>query len=139
MKDKNTSSNQNINSESIFENTRFWKIFGIVAGLVVDLGLTIFFFVISIIMIVYATQKITLDPRTFIGYLQANTTVYLCCFVIPLFVLLAINIILLVIYVKKTERKKVTVEELNDSQIDALKAELLNDLKKEQSDKKEDK
>lgn len=111
----------------------------LISGLVIDVAITVFLFIISIIMIVKSMSGVKDDPRSFIGYLQANPTVYLCVFVIPLFVLLAVNIILLVIYVKKTERKKVTVDELNSNQIDALKAELLNDLKSQQEKPKEEK
>ena len=129
--------NGELESSKSFDKKKFWKIFGISAGLTVDFGATIFFFVISIIMIVKSVTGVKDDPRTLIGYLQLNTTVYLCAFVIPLFVLLAINIVLLVLYVKKSAKKKIEVDELSSDQIDALKAELLNDLKKENSDKKD--
>jgi len=65
----------------------------------------------------------------FIGYLQNNPTVYLVAFVIPLFVLLAANIIGLVIYVRKSTKKEpIQVNDLTDEQREALKAELLKDL-----------
>jgi len=102
----------------------------LIAGLTVDVGLTIFFFVISIIMIVKTTAQQFDDPTTLIGYLQSHTVVYLCGFVVPLFVLLAINIILLVLYVKRSSKKEpVTVNDLSKDQLESLKAELLNDLK----------
>lgn len=110
----------------------------IIAGLVVDVGLTIFFFVISIIMIVKTSSKQFDDPNTLIGYLQTHTTVYLVGFVVPLFVLLALNIVLLVLYVKKSNKKEpVTVNDLSQDQLDSLKQELLNDLVEKKDNKKE--
>ena len=110
----------------------------IISGLVLDVGATIFFFVISIIMIVKSfSVSSVLDfdpPNTLIGILQRNTTLYLCAFVIPLFVLLALNIIILVFYVKSGNKKdKIEVKDLNNEQLEALKKELLNDI----SNKKE--
>lgn len=119
-------------------NTKKTLIF---AGIGIDVAATIFFFVISIIMIVKTSAHTYDDPTNLIGYLQANPTVYLVGFVIPLFVLLAINIILLVYYVKSSsKRRPVEVNELSQDQLDALKKELLNDLAKEdKKDKEEDK
>ncbi|MCR5078451.1 MAG: hypothetical protein K6B65_00780 [Bacilli bacterium] len=100
--------------------------------IVLDVLITGFLFVISIIML---ASTVGLEPgsvpdtSTFIGYLQANTNVYLGAFVIPLFVLLAANIVGLVIYVRKTtKREPVTVNDLSADQMEALKAELLKDL-----------
>ena len=103
-----------------------------IALIALDVAITGFLFVVSIIMLASTvglepgTQP---DPSTFIGYLQANTTVYLVAFVIPLFVLLAANIVGLVIYVRKTtKREPVSVNDLSSDQVEALKAALLKDL-----------
>ncbi|MBR0294312.1 MAG: hypothetical protein IJQ67_00140 [Bacilli bacterium] len=76
------------------------------------------------------------DTSTFIGYLQKNTTFYLWVFVIPLFVLLAANIIGLVVFVRKSTKKEpVQVNDLTEEQKEALRRELLNDLNKENEEK----
>jgi len=100
-----------------------------------DAVLTLFFFVISIIMIVKTATmtKIQIasdaNKATFIGYLQNNPTVYLVGFVLPLFLLLAANIVFLVLYMKKTnKREPVKVNDLSDEQKEALRQELLKDL-----------
>ena len=64
----------------------------------------------------------------FIGFLQQNSTVYLFTCVVPLFLLLGVNVVGLVMYIKKAGKTKATLAELSDEQKDALKAELLKDL-----------
>ena len=69
----------------------------------------------------------------FIGYLQQHPTFYLCTFVIPLFVLLAANIIFLILYVRKVGKKsEVAVDDLTEEQKAALRAELLKELQNEE-------
>lgn len=64
-----------------------------------------------------------------IGYLQNHTTVYGLGFVVPLFVILAANIIGLVIYVRKTSKSEPTqLDDLSEEQKEALRQELLKDL-----------
>ena len=64
-----------------------------------------------------------------IGYLQNHTSVYGFGFVVPLFVLLALNIVGLVIYVKKTSKSEPTqLNDLSEEQKEALRQELLKDL-----------
>ena len=69
----------------------------------------------------------------FVGWLvNLKPWVYGVAFVIPLFLLLAGNIIGLVIYVKKTTKVEVqanvTVNDLSEEQKEALRQELLKDL-----------
>ena len=65
----------------------------------------------------------------FIGYLQQHATVYLWSCVVPLFALLAFNIVFLVLYVRKLNKKpEVAVEDLSEEQKAALRAELLKEL-----------
>ena len=107
-----------------------------------DVAVTVFLFVISIIMIVRSmtmNQAEILNATGFIGYLQNHTTVYLVGFVLPLFLLLAANIAGLVIYVRrqtKAEAKSepVSVNDLSEEQKAALREELLNDLKGDKKD-----
>jgi len=96
-----------------------------------DVALTLFLFVVSIIMLATMPKdKTALEQATgFIGYLQKNPLVYLYAFVIPLFALLIVNVIYLVIYIKKTnEKKKVQLKDLSEEEKARLKAELLKDV-----------
>ena len=64
-----------------------------------------------------------------IGYLAGHLTVYGCAFVIPLFLVLAANIVGLVLYLKKSmKRGKVTANDLTEEEREALKKELLKEL-----------
>ena len=112
----------------------------IISGIALDVAITLFFFVISIIMLVmlgkYGDAKsAAANSDGLILFLLQNTNVYFWAFVFPLFVLLAGNIILLVFYVKKTSAKEAkkeqtNLDDLSDEQREALKAELLKDLQK---------
>lgn len=125
----------------------------IIAGVAVDVAITIFLFVISIIMLAMLgkygdAKQAAANAQGLILYLLKNTNVYFWAFVFPLFVLLAGNIVGLVFYVKKTSAKEAKSEQANlsdlsDEQKEALKAELLKDLMKEkgvepESNNKED-
>ena len=105
-----------------------------------DVAITVFLFVISIIMLSKVAgmqNRADIDNEPgFIGFLMRNPTVYGVGFVLPLFVLLAANIIGLVMYVKKSATKgPVKVNDLSDEQKEALRQELLRDL--QNGDKKE--
>ena len=97
-----------------------------------DVAITVALFVISIIMLASTVGKTSADiaqAEGFIGYLQKNPTIYLVGFVVPLFVLLAANVIGLVLYVRhSTKKEPVKVNDLTDAQKEALRAELLKDL-----------
>jgi len=103
-----------------------------IAIIALDLALTIFFLVISIIMLANTVGKTPAEIASntgFIGYLQNHTTVYFFGFVLPLFVLLAGNIVGLVIFVKKTSKSEPTqLNDLSEEQKEALRQELLKDL-----------
>lgn len=113
----------------------------IFSGIGLDVAVTIFLFVVAIIMI--ATMPGSNLPKSeynakiaqngpFIGYLQAHPTLYLWTCVIPLFVLLAANIVFLVLYVRKVGKKpEVAVDDLSEEQKAALRAELLKELQGE--------
>lgn len=112
----------------------------IFGGVAIDVAITLFFFIISIIMLAmlgkYGDAKTAAaNSNGLILYLLENTNVYFWGFVFPLFVLLAGNIVLLVLYVKKTSTKdakkeQTKLDDLSDEQKEALKAELLKDLQK---------
>lgn len=76
-------------------------------------------------------EIISADNVGFIAYLQKNPTIYLCVFVVPLFVLLAANIVGLVFYTKKsTKAEPVHVDSLTDEQKKALLEEMLKEQEK---------
>lgn len=112
----------------------------IIAGLVLDVGVTIFLFVISIMILVKVIPAATINEainnsKGLIKYLLKNPTVYLVAFVVPLFILLALNVVGLIIYVKKTSGvKPAQLDDLSEEQKEALRQELLKDL---QGEKKE--
>ena len=100
-----------------------------------DVAITVFLFVIHIIMLSNIAGKsaeeiiIIKNQKNLVGYLMNNTTVYLVAFVIPLFIILAANIVALVFYVKRqTKKEPVKVSDLSDEEKEALKKELLKDL-----------
>ena len=80
-----------------------------------------------------ASNRDNLDNVTgIVGDLIKNLNLYLGAFVIPTFVILAANIVVLVIYVRKqTKKEPIKYDELTDEQKEALKKELLEDISKE--------
>ena len=116
----------------------------IIALVALDFAITVFLFVLSIIMIVKLGQYPN-NPKAaaaassgMIKYFIENPTVYLVTCVIPLFVLLAVNIVGLVIYVKKTSKKEpAKLDDLSEEQKEALRQELLKDLQGGNEEKKE--
>ena len=114
----------------------------LIGGIVLDVGITVFLLVVSIIMLAtmpangVEMQKAIEMNGPFIGYLQQNSTVYLFTCVVPLFLLLGLNIVGLVMYIKKAGKTKATLAELSDEQKDALKAELLKDLTESKKEEK---
>lgn len=110
----------------------------LIVGIVLDVAITAFLLVISIIMLATMPKNIAdVDANTFIGYLQANPTVYLLSCVLPLFLLLALNITALVWYVKKVANKKIALSDLSDEQKEAIRKQLLSEMSKSSEDKKE--
>ena len=102
----------------------------------VDVAITVFLFVISIIMLAmlgkYGSPKEAINhAQGLILFLLQNTNIYFWGFVFPLFVLLAGNIVALVFYVKKTASKDAApakLDDLTEEQKEALRLELLKDL-----------
>ena len=115
----------------------------IIAGVAVDVAVTVFLFVISIIMLAmlgkYGDTKTAIantKDGELINTLLKNTTLYFWAFVFPLFILLAGNILGLVFYVKKTSVKTepAKLSDLSEEQKEALRQELLKDLQKPASE-----
>lgn len=124
-----------------------------IGGVILDIGLTVFLLVVSILMVAMLPDAGIL-PETdgMIGYLQNNLTVFACAIVLPLFLLLVANIIVTVYFVTsaKEEEKKELVNEikattaksladLTDEQKELLKKMLLDEAnkQKEASEKKD--
>ena len=111
----------------------------LICGVSLDVAVTITLFVFSIIMLANAglteTERKAL-PKFPIGWLVTmDPLIYGLAFVVPLFVLLAANVIGLVLYVRaNTKKEPVKVNDLSDEQKEALRKELLKDL----SDKKDE-
>ena len=101
-----------------------------------DVAITGFLFVIHVIMLANLVGKtpeqIQSDAAVGTGLvpeLIRNLNLYLWAFVVPLFVILAANIIVLVIYVRKrTKKEPVSVSDLSAEEKERLKQELLKDL-----------
>ncbi len=104
---------------------------------VLDIAAVTFLFVVHIIMLANVVGKTPAQIEAFskgpglFPYLAGHINIYGYAFVIPLFVILAANIVGLVIYIKKaTKKKPVTVNDLSEEEREALKKELLKDLEK---------
>ena len=112
----------------------------IIAGIAVDTVLTIGLFVLSIVLLVHfntTTQAELLTEEGFLGWFVKDPNRIIYTVMVPLFILLALNIVLLFLYVKKTapKREKVELNELSDEQKEALRKELLKDISKENESK----
>ena len=115
----------------------------IIAGIAVDVAITVFLFVISVIMLAMlgrwgSGREAIRHADGLILYLLQNTTLYFWAFVFPLFILLAGNILGLVFYVKKTSAKEAPAQlnDLSEEQKEALRQELLRDLMKGKEEEK---
>ena len=102
-----------------------------------DVIVVTFLFVVHIIMLANVIGKTPAAVQEFakgqglFPYLAGHLAVYGFAFVLPLFLILAANIIGLVLYIRRTTKKeKVTVSDLSDEEKEALKKELLKDLQK---------
>lgn len=82
-------------------------IWGVIFGL--DIGLTLFFLITTIIML--ATMPSNIDialnyyQDNYIGYLQKNSNMFLVLIVIPMLVLFVANAVGLIIYALKTRKR----------------------------------
>ena len=110
----------------------------IITGIIADVSITIFLFVLSIIILFfvgkYGAKDAPNHANGLIRFLLINNTIYFWGFVFPLFVLLAGNIVGLVFYVKKTSAKEnapTKLDDLSEEQKEALRQELLKDLMKD--------
>lgn len=108
----------------------------VLSGVIIDIAITIFLFILSIILLVKVPEnKATVDPTTFLGWFYSNATRILLVCVIPLVLLLGLNIFFLVLYVRKTGKRKVNLKDLSEEDKEALRKKIMEEL----SEKKEEK
>ena len=114
-----------------------------IALITIDVAITTFLLVISIIMLANVNKSAgeRAIMEGFVGWLvNLKPWVYGVAFVVPLFLLLVANVIGLVIYVRRSTKVEVqanvTVNDLSEEQKEALRQELLRDLQGD-SNKKE--
>ena len=102
-----------------------------IALFAVDILITAFLFVLSILLLVNMPET-TLDIPSkpeFFQFFYKNSWSIPVIIVVPLFLLLALNVLALFLYVKKTsEKKKVKLNELSADEKEALRKELMKDL-----------
>ncbi len=115
------------------------------SGLTLDVVITVFLFVISIIMIAtmpdlqpgMSMEVYYKEHPGFITYLQANPTTYLLTCVVPLILLLVANVILLVLYINRAGKRKMQLSDLNEDQKAALREAILKDIESPKEEEKE--
>ena len=99
--------------------------------LALDIAITIFLFVVSILLLINMptyTIEIANKPE-FYRFFYQNEWAIPVIIVVPLFLLLGLNVLALFLYVKKTNaNKKVKLNELSDAEKEALRKELMRDL-----------
>ena len=115
----------------------------LIAVVVLDVALITFFLVVSIMLIAtvskYKTPENALANTTGLihGILAMGKWPSFFAFVVPMFLVLAANIVGLMLFVRKTTKKEpAKISDLSDEQKEALRQELLKDL---QGGNKEDK
>ena len=117
------------------------KVLWIILG-AIDVLVVAFLFVVHIIMLANIVGKPAeviqemANDGTFVGFLIGNLNVYGFAFVLPLFLILAANVVALVLYIRKNVKKaEVKVSDLSDAEKEALRKELLADLSKPAEEK----
>lgn len=104
----------------------------------IDVAVTLFFFVINIIMLSMVIGRgdgVRPDPNTFFGWLQVNYTAYFWLFVFPMILVLVANVVGLIIFVKKqTKKKPITVDDLTEEEKQKLLAQIAGNINKEKEE-----
>ena len=98
---------------------------GIVEAIIIVFCMTVSILVLSTFDSNLTAQEILAKNGAFIGGLQTNNTVFLLTIVLPLFVILAIDIIYLIIYATKRESS------LSDKERDAIEAQAKEEARQE--------
>ena len=107
----------------------------LIALVVLDVAITTFFLVLSIMILVKVVPAKTLNEAIansdglVKAILQMKPVVSFFVFVLPMFLVLAGNIVGLMLFVRKTTKKEpAKIEDLSEEQKEALRQELLKDL-----------
>ena len=114
----------------------------IIAGIAVDVLITIALFVFSIVILVNMPDSRfeSLPADTFLGYFQHNPEMILLVDVLPLALLLVGNVCLAIWYIKKTgkkeEKKQVSLNDLSEEEKAALKQKILQEMMQNSDDSK---
>ena len=115
----------------------------IIAGIVLDVLITVALFVFSIVILVNIPDSRfeSLPEDTFLGFFQRNPVMILICDVLPLTLLLVVNISLAIWYIKKTgkkpeEKTAVSLNDLSEEEKAALKQKILQEMMQESNDPK---
>ena len=109
-----------------------------IALFALDAVITIFLLVVSIIMLEQSAKGLTpaqiadLPDNNMIYYFMKHPNVFGFTCVVPLVVLLIANIVVLLLYVRNTSKKEaLKVKDLSEEEKEALKQELLKELKED--------
>ena len=105
----------------------------LIALVVLDIALITFFLVLSIMILVtvtqYKNQAVAHSTGLVRAILQMPPVGSFFAFVLPMFLVLAGNIVGLMLYVRKTTKKEpAKLDDLSEEQKEALRQELLKDL-----------
>ena len=116
----------------------------LIALVVLDVAITTFFLVLSIMILVKVVPAKTLNEAIansdglVKAILQMKPVVSFFVFVLTMFLVLAGNIVGLMLFVRKTTKKEpAKIEDLSEEQKEALRQELLKDLQGDKEEKKE--
>ena len=114
----------------------------IIAGIAVDILVTIALFAFSIVILVNMpdTKYDSLPEDTFLGFFQHKPEMILLCDVLPLALLLVGNVCLTIWYLKKTDKKEgkkqVSLNDLTEEEKAALKQKILQEMMQNSDDAK---
>ena len=114
----------------------------IIAGIALDVLITIVLFVFSIVILAKMPSSSTrIQQDTFLGWFQSQPYRILLLDVLPLALLLVGNISLTIWYIKKTgkkdqENKQVSLNDLSDEEKAALKQKILQEMMQESNESK---
>ena len=105
----------------------------LIALVVLDVAVITFFLVLSIMILItvtqYKNQAVAHSTGLVKAILQLPPVGSFFAFVLPMFLVLAGNIVGLMLYVRKTTKKEpAKLDDLSDEQKEALRQELLKDL-----------
>lgn len=105
-----------------------------IVGLSLDLLVTVFLFVFSIIILANIPEDV-IDEDSFLGWFQVEPMRILLLVVLPLLLLLALNVFITFVFFKKSEKKKVTLNDLSEEEKEVLRKKILQEMLENDSKK----